>query len=624
MDAGVSDMDVEESKVSVEEGKPKKVSRRRTAEYVWNRIPRDPYWALPKYFHIRTKLAERVKLEPNACQRLIIDAYLRQLKAGKPIRLIILKPRQTGSSTVCEALTYGRTATQRDVESVLIAHDLDGAQNLMQISNLFYADFPEEYRPNRRWSNRKELYFDVSVNPVTGAAKQGQMQGQGLNSRLRIETARDVNAGIGHTIQNIHCTEFARWPNAEEAWFAIYQCVPHTPNSMIIIESTAKGVGNLFHRMWDRAKEGEGDFEPIFIPWYIHEEYMMPVDREFKRTYEEVRVAQELVLDTKFGQHITNQKLAWRRWCIFEKCDGDIDKFHQDYPATDSEAFISSGANVFNFPSLRDFYRPIATAVKNTYYILKDEKGEELYKVKEHRGEVFYDDKGKVRFEENPRGHLRVYRGPKPGKTYVISCDPAEGLAGRDYTVIQVLDQETREQCAVWRGYEDPDLVADILTMLGTWYNMAWVVPERNQAGIAVLMALRKRYQRVYKETRIIEGTLKTEWGWYTSKNKAGLVSVGQAAIRKQDAMIYDARTVEELIHFTRNDDGKMQGQGMNDDCVMSWLIALRMCEVIPRWQEAEAENEPPSDLARLFVELTKPVREQNRRIIAKGGKKEW
>jgi len=178
MDAGVSDMEVETSKTSVEEKKPEKVSRRRTAEYVWNRIPRDPYWALPKYFHIRTKLAERVKLEPNACQKLIIDAYLRQLKDGKPIRLIILKPRQTGSSTVCEALTYGRTATQRDIEGVLVAHDLDGAENLLVLVIAARRGMRKRLRscPDIGWDASEPVINDADLIRKRETRKRQQLE----------------------------------------------------------------------------------------------------------------------------------------------------------------------------------------------------------------------------------------------------------------------------------------------------------------------------------------------------------------------------------------------------------------------------------------------------------------
>ena len=39
----------------------------------------------------------------------------------------------------------------------------------------------------------------------------------------------------------------------------------------IIKESTANGVGNAFHIEW-QAESGEGDYIPIFVPWFWQDE----------------------------------------------------------------------------------------------------------------------------------------------------------------------------------------------------------------------------------------------------------------------------------------------------------------------------------------------------------------
>ena len=46
--------------------------------------------------------------------------------------------------------------------------------------------------------------------------------------------------------------------------------------------------------------------------------------------------------------------MAWRRWAIKNKCQGDGDLFKQEYPATPLEAFRHAGNPVFGAGILRD------------------------------------------------------------------------------------------------------------------------------------------------------------------------------------------------------------------------------------------------------------------------------
>ena len=59
----------------------------------------------------------------------------------------------------------------------------------------------------------------------------------------------------------------------------LMQAVPDH-DSEVVIESTANGVGNLFHRMWKDAVAGDSDYDAIFLPWWIDEEYRVELSDE--------------------------------------------------------------------------------------------------------------------------------------------------------------------------------------------------------------------------------------------------------------------------------------------------------------------------------------------------------
>ena len=589
----------------------------------WREIKNDPRAAAPKYFKIRNKEAQRIALKLNACQRLIMDAHDRQRKAGKPVRLIVLKPRQTGSSTVCEELLFSQTATKRDVESLIIAHDKDSSATLLTISNLFYQEWPEEIQPVRKWDNKNELYFNVPVNAKQLAKSQKRPRGTaalGLNSRLRIETANNTKAGRARTIQNLHCSEFAFWPDPKLAMLSLMQAVPHIPESMIIIESTANGVGNMFYNLYQRAKDGESEFEAVFIPWYIHEEYVYPVAPNFKRTTLEQCFVDKFKLDDKFPEKLVNEKLTWRRWAVEEACDGDEDKFHQEYPADDVEAFVASGLNVFHFENLRDHYMPIVDEVRRDGYIVNDENGEPLYKVVEQRGEII-DNAGELTFEVNHRAELRMYRPPVEGRAYVVTVDPSEGGPLGDRTSMQVLDRETCEQCAVWHGRQDTGRLAHIAVLIAKYYNHAWLMIERNSMGVAVINRAHRLYDKLFRETKMTKAGLKTDYGWRSTKGaKETMLAIAQPYIRKCTALIYHRATVEELLRYIRDEQNKLHGLAFADDNAIAWQIAMYGCERLDYFEEKQEQKER-TNLEQFFDELAKPPGQANKRLINNFGR---
>lgn len=96
---------------------------------------------------IRTKDARIVPLRLNPAQERLYAALEQQRAAGRPMRVIILKARQLGFSTLAEALIFQRTATQENVNSLVVAHREDFTANLFKMSKLFFERLPEELRP---------------------------------------------------------------------------------------------------------------------------------------------------------------------------------------------------------------------------------------------------------------------------------------------------------------------------------------------------------------------------------------------------------------------------------------------------------------------------------------------
>lgn len=145
---------------------------------------------------IRTKDARIVPLRLNLAQERLYAALEAQRNAGRPMRVIILKARQLGFSTLAEALIFQRTATRENVNSLVVAHREDSTANLFKMSKLFFERLPEELRPLHRNSNARELVFESPErDPEKKAKNPAYGDSAGNHATVsRGSTGKDVTA----------------------------------------------------------------------------------------------------------------------------------------------------------------------------------------------------------------------------------------------------------------------------------------------------------------------------------------------------------------------------------------------------------------------------------------------
>lgn len=496
---------------------------------------------------IQNKRAELVPLLLNEPQRLLYREYMRQRAAGQPVRIIILKARQMGFSTMVSALFYHACVTNVNTNAMIVAHKADASTNIFNKCKLYYECSPEFLKPLKKASNAKELLFEnPSSNGRVRAANPG------LRSRIEIETAANKDAGRSATVHYLHLSELAFWPYPTETMNALLQAVPNEPHTAVIIESTANGVGDAFHREWKRAEQGESAFVPLFFPWYQMREYSRPVPDDFKPTEE------ELELKERFG--LTDGQLVWRRWCITANCGGDVERFHQEYPATPHEAFLASGRPVFD-PQLLD---AALQEAKPPVYI----------------GRVVREA-GLPRFRTEHRGYLKIWQKPEEGHEYLIGIDVAEGKADGDWSVMSVFDMKSMEQAAEWHGHIAPDLLGEEANLLGRYYNLAWLIPEANNHGISTIDTLRRlHYPRLYRRRSApdkLRQRSQPQYGFWTSaQSKQMLIDTFGRFLREDAGRIKSSAALDECMTYVYDDKGAPNAQaGCFDDRVIAAALAV-------------------------------------------------
>jgi hypothetical protein len=282
-----------------------------------------------------------VPLALNRIQKHIHQRLQEQLKTQGFIRAIILKGRQGGVSTYTEGRFYWRVTHRKGVRAFILTHEQEATNSLFEMVERYHEHCPREVRPHTGASNEKEIHFDR------------------LDSGYRVATAGTKAAGRSQTLQYLHWSEVAFSPFAETHATGVMQAVPMAPGTEVILESTANGIGNFFHKTWQDAEAGKSEYIAIFVPWFWTDEYRLPVAADFKLEAEEIAVQSAHDLDL--------EQMAWRRAKIVEL--GSEAKFCQEYPATAAEAFQSSGG---------DSYIPPALVMKARKCVVEEPRGPKL------------------------------------------------------------------------------------------------------------------------------------------------------------------------------------------------------------------------------------------------------
>lgn len=492
---------------------------------------------IEEYLRIKDKNSKIIPLKMNQPQTELYNRIKELKKEKKPVRVIILKARQMGFSTLTEAILFKEVATKHNVNAGIITHEAKATNNLFTMSKLFYDNLPNPIKPNIRNRNAQELNFNNENNT-------------GLNSKIVCMTAGD-GAGRSGTFNFLHLSEFAFWSgDKKEAYISLMQTVPRNENSMVIIESTANGY-EYFKELWDKAVKKESDFIPVFIGWNKLKEYQMEYTG-FQLTEEEKE------LQRIYG--LTLEQLEWRRWCIRNNCGGDIDIFKQEYPINPEEAFLNSGSCYFNVENVINRIQNLREPVKT--------------------GSFIYDYDGikitNIRWKNEQDGFIKIYEEPKANYPYVVSGDTAG--EGSDYFIGQVLDNTNGKQIAVLRKEFDADEYTRQMYCLGKYYNNALIGIESNFDTFPIKELERIGYKKQFirEKEDTYTGKIVKAYGFRTDRITRPLIlSELQALVNDHIELINDKETLEEMLVFVRNEKGRPEAQeGSHDDLVMALAIA--------------------------------------------------
>lgn len=530
----------------------------------------DPEVWFSTFAIIKDKRGKTIKPKPNTLQKRMFEHYRKCQLAGEACKMVILKPRQKGASTCAQALTYHHMRKHPNLAGSLMG-DIQGTSDKV-------------FEIYRRYAENDVFPWDDSGTGPGSTESLVDLIKLPSQSAYGKETAGSKNAGRSGTIQVGNMTEVAFWPisGAKDPALGYLQSLYDGDNvSLVVADSTPNGPQGWFYRTWTQDNE----WAKIFAAWFEFEDSQLP----FKSKSDLKDFKDSLTDDEKSELErfdVTWEQLHWRRRTLQDKCNGDVSKFRQEYPSDPEECFLMSSRPRFQPEVIQEMQ---AAAEKQRVVT----------------GYVNLHDHDKASFVPDTGGSWKIFNEPEYDSKYLISVDTCTGedqqdqglAADPDFHSVQVWRQAYEDWGGDWHlsrlvalhhSRLDIGVLAHEIQAIAKWYGNAFVVPEVNNSGLALVKYLLDMGLTVYRRRRVNDSTgmVEKSFGWSTDKiTRKTVIDHLASEIMDRNVDIPSIDVLKEMKVFVVNDKGKPEAApGHHDDHVLATAIALYNMEAASKF----------------------------------------
>ncbi len=541
---------------------------------------------------IDSKESGLIPLRFMGTQRHVIEQVTKGLEAGIN-NFTVLKCRQAGVSTVTLALDLFWAEVYSGLQAAIVTDTDENRDYFRSIIRDYHNHLPPALkipvtafnRTQAQFANRSRILFMAAGSRKTGS----------------LGRAKGVNY--------LHATECSSWVD-EEGLESLRSSLAETnPNRLYLWESTARGF-NMFYDMWQEAKRAKSQMA-IFVGWWMNEKYALARGTRLYEAYKGLPVGEEREMvrrvKLQYKHTITEEQLAWWRWKSSEVI-GSIEAMMQEFPPTEEDAFIATGAHFFSNPPITDAW---ITAKLTKPKMYRYEYGQNF-------------EETKIEECQETLVELKVWEGPMASGFYVIGADPAYGSSGdSDRFAVQVL-----------RCWSDRvEQVAEYCTTRGSVYSFAWVVAhlagayhgalilEINGPGMAVWQEMQRMMQGLsspgserseqlmnvmgniqhYLYTRpdsLRGGSGVFHWKT-TNESKEWIMNQFRDGMERRKMNVNSVELLEEMRYVTSQGGYIGSGKsGVHDDLVMAMALAYEAFnkQLLPTLVANRVRYAPPEE----------------------------
>lgn len=570
-------------------------------------------------------------------QELIYERMLALRAKGRAQKIMVLKARQLGCSTLIEGLIAWRTIFFKNVNAIVVSYDPEHAAYLFGIMQYIYDRLPWWIKPMCSAREYKDGLTFENPDPAD------RRKNPGLGSRVMVQAAnKRTGVGVGVRISAAHLSEFALW-NQDYARDVIEEelgnALAENQETFAVLESTGNGMGYSYD-LWNKNVEmgDDAEWQPVFLPFFFESTRVLappngwipePPEKQIQQRiatdwlrcdnaqclqyherFEKINdrtssICQTCKIGTLNVYELTPGQMYWmhRKRKNAEKDTASLKKLRQAMCSTWIEAFQTSGTNVFTEESMAYVDSMVRPPIKQGFL---DKNGKfhgcnpKDMAINPSNGEYYercYLDGCDIDHgygDEHGEHPLRIWKMPDPNSEYVIGGDVSEGLGGSaDFSVGAVLRVSRTggadEVVAIFRSNTTDTIgFAVVLNALGWMY--------KDKEGIPAMMAIevnrydtclgwirnQLQYPNLYRWKNIDSvNQVTTRFGWVTQQNsKPRLWQTLRRWLRDRIFMVYSQDFAKEMRTFTKDDieeRGASHEHGSKDDTLMSCVPAGTM-----------------------------------------------
>lgn len=405
-------------------------------------FPRERFEKFLKVLKIQSKDYGLIDFELLGSQRYLMEEIITGLNKGITT-FVILKNRQAGISTFFLALDLFWAFEHPGLLGVFATHDEGSRDQFRNQIEVFLSTLPRSHSIPYETNNRLMLVL-----------KNASM------FRYLVAGTKTTTNKLGRSGGSnfAHCTEVAFWGSADDLASLQNTFSELYKSRLYAFESTANGF-NHFEEMCRIAQESPAQ-KFVFIGWWRDERnefseghplYLQYMPQGRTSPLSKFERAKMKEVKEQYGWSVTAGQIAWYRFHLETKCQGDQMMMNQEMPWTAEDAFISTGGLFFTSETLTDVSKAARHCLCSAF----------MFRVTDH-----FADTTIVPCDIK-RADLKIWEKPVPGAVYVLGGDPIFGSSDtRDNGVI-----------SVYRCYADCCVqVAEYVNPSVSAYQYAWVI----------------------------------------------------------------------------------------------------------------------------------------------------
>ncbi len=556
-------------------------------EFCRERIKYDfEYWAKTMAVISDKGRGRDIPFTLNRPQRLYLQAMESLRLSGRPIDIILCKARQWGGSTLTQLYMLWIQLVHRRNWNSVICGDVEKQSSIVAgIMAKVINNYPLWATGGRK----------LTTTPYQGTQKTRVISWS--NSRYSLGSSQKPDSLRSEDISMAHLTEVGLWKatagrKPEDLVQSIFGSIAGGPYTVKVMESTAKGVGNFFHRTWIDAVAAKNNFTPVFVPWYTIDIYSKHLNEADYSSFIDSMDDYEHQL---FALGATLEAIAWYRDKRREMPDEW--RLFSEFPSTANEAFQSTGRRVFKISYVKSIREGCVAPAWRGDIVSREKwdaenrhaKTEILFEPLQP-GEPADENVLSVWLMPDTQCHYR--------DRYIVTVDVGGVSEKSDYSCILVADRLSMlegglpEIVACWHGHIEHDKLAWKAVEIARAYDNALLVIEANTLETEgtegdnfeyILNEVAGKYSNLYSRTSLqeIRQGRPRRWGFHTNPStKPMVINFLVKALRDG---LYVERCIEttyELDLYELKENGKEMGavEGNHDDRVMATAILVWIC----------------------------------------------